>query len=556
MIDTISLNFGSSTSATPIEFQPGRMTIFVGPNNSGKSLLLKEISSRVGIGDSGTSEDTKILSEILINALTDDEIREILLTHRTPESANFPIQPGGTSVGKIDFANNKLIQVFNSPIQHLIDAVKTNETFKRIFLSLFSLKIDGIIRLNLADQKDMGDLIQGGPANILSILLKNRPLRERVRSLIYEAFQLYIALDICNGGKVRVRVSQIEPTEIVETSVSEEAIAFHTNAPLLTDQGDGLRAYLGVLLTVMCADFKIMLLDEPEAFLHPPLAQNLGLNLARVTQERSGNLLVSTHSASFVMGCIQSGVDINIVRLTHRNGSSTARLLPPAEVRDMMRNPVMKSAGVLSALFHDGVVVTEDDTDRVFYQEINERLISSGRSNAKGSLFLNANGKSSLRKIVAPLRKLGIPVAVVSDFDLLFESADLYPLLGACNIPEAIVESLKIQREALLRSIDQTTAKDRGLEALTGSDKASAIDLLNRLGSYGIFPATNGEMESWLSELNIPGKKSAWFWTAMDKLGTDPNSAQYTRPGSGGVWSFIEKVAQWISNPAREGMPE
>ena len=36
----------------------------------------------------------------------------------------------------------------------------------------------------------------------------------------------------------------------------------------------------------------------------------------------------------------------------------------------------MRSANVVSALFHDGVVVTEGDNDRVFYAEIYHRLAS------------------------------------------------------------------------------------------------------------------------------------------------------------------------------------
>jgi predicted ATP-binding protein involved in virulence len=43
MIDRIGLRFGR-LGAEPLEFDPGALTVFVGPNNSGKSLVLREIN--------------------------------------------------------------------------------------------------------------------------------------------------------------------------------------------------------------------------------------------------------------------------------------------------------------------------------------------------------------------------------------------------------------------------------------------------------------------------------------------------------------------------------
>jgi hypothetical protein len=37
-----------------------------------------------------------------------------------------------------------------------------------------------------------------------------------------------------------------------------------------------------------------------------------------------------------------------------------------------MRNPLLRSTGVLSGLFYEFVIVTEADADRAFYQEIND----------------------------------------------------------------------------------------------------------------------------------------------------------------------------------------
>src|SRR5262245_4945537 len=69
------------------------------------------------------------------------------------------------------------------------------------------------------------------------------------------------------------------------------------------------------------------------------------------------SLFVATHSADFVMGAIQSGATVNIVRLTWANDAATARLLPSPDLVTLMNDPMLRSVGVLSGLFYQNVVV-------------------------------------------------------------------------------------------------------------------------------------------------------------------------------------------------------
>ncbi|MDR9419559.1 hypothetical protein [Gracilimonas sp.] len=45
MIKKIILKFGRSQEEDALSFNPGSITVFVGPNNSGKSLALREIEN-------------------------------------------------------------------------------------------------------------------------------------------------------------------------------------------------------------------------------------------------------------------------------------------------------------------------------------------------------------------------------------------------------------------------------------------------------------------------------------------------------------------------------
>ncbi len=50
MIEKITLKFGSSSNKPKIEIDVKPLTIFVGPNNSGKSVVLRDIVSFCGNG--------------------------------------------------------------------------------------------------------------------------------------------------------------------------------------------------------------------------------------------------------------------------------------------------------------------------------------------------------------------------------------------------------------------------------------------------------------------------------------------------------------------------
>ena len=147
---------------------------------------------------------------------------------------------------------------------------------------------------------------------------------------------------------------------------------FHADALPIQEASDGVKAFTGIILEIIAGDPAVILIDEPEAFLHPALSFKLGKEIALTSSNSNKRLFVSTHSPNFVMGCIQSGASINIVRLTYRDDIATARILDSQELLRLMRNPLLRSTRVLDGLFYEHVVVTEGDTDRAFYQEVNE----------------------------------------------------------------------------------------------------------------------------------------------------------------------------------------
>jgi AAA domain, putative AbiEii toxin, Type IV TA system len=245
-------------------------------------------------------------------------------------------------------------------------------------------------------------LLSPTPPNVLAHLFADDRLRQQVRTTIYDALGAYFVVDPTHGGNLRMRLSAEAPTGD-EQSLNAAARTFHRNALYIKEASDGVQAYVGIVTAVLSGEYRAILIDEPEAFLHPPLARKLGSGLASVAAKRGGSLLASTHSPDFLIGCVQASAGVRVVRLEYFNGKSRGRLVDSGALDRMFKNPLMRSANVFSALFHDGVVVTESDNDRVFYSEIYYRLAEQEKG-YPSILFVNAQNKQTIADIMSPLR--------------------------------------------------------------------------------------------------------------------------------------------------------
>lgn len=430
------------------------------------------------------------------------------------------------------------------------------------FTRAYTTRLDGRTRFLLTDDKPTGDLLRH-PQNHLQALFQDGTARAQVRVLTEEAFGTHFVIDPTAVQNFRIRMSPRAPkTEEEEQSLSEASRDFHRQAEHIVQSSDGVKAFVGLTSAVLSLPHRIIIIDEPEAFLHPPLARTLGRNLAKIAAARGASLVVATHSASFLLGCVETGVQTDVVRLTYERGVPTARLLNAAALTEMMLDPFMRSAGVLAALFHRAAVVTESDADRSFYDEINFRLQGTGRG-IRDTLFLNANGKDSLHKIAGPLRKLGIPAAVIADLDVLRSSGAAWKnLLDACAFPTDSRDVLQISRAEVVKSLDAIAQAGKphpiklgGVKLLSGPQAICAQKLLGNLAENGLFVAERGELESWLPSLGSSCHGPPWLVETFGKMGSNPSDPGYLQPTADDVWAFLDKVAMWADNPNRKGIP-
>lgn len=561
MLESLLFNAGSNPdSGVPLSVDLTPLTIFVGPNNSGKSRALIEIESQLKANHFIKGH---VINQVFIKKTPRDvainELKELEIKPYVNERVNqghiiisrLNVQNGGVS--RLQIPLEEIIREFENP--------NANEKYYlNQYYAMFTMRLDGSSRLSLTSDQSAGDL-QSAPSNNLMYLFKNNELRAELRNIIYSAFEKYFVIDPTNIGMLRIRLSHTPPeNDKVERGWDEESVNFHSKARLISESSDGVNAFTGMMISLIAGSPKVTLIDEPEAFLHPSLCSKLGKEISRVCAHTNKNVFISTHSANFLMGCVQSKVPMNIVRLTYDGNQGTSRLLTKEQLTPLMRNPLLRSIGVLNALFYNFVIVTEADADRAFYQEINERLLAAGDLRGiEGCLFLNAQNKQTVWDIIKPLRELGIPSVGIVDIDVLKEGGAVWkkPMDGAF-IPAIRHDAINNERAALLKAFNETGKNMKthgGINILEREHKEACADFFKSLSDYGVFIVPCGEIESWLGNLDIQRSKGSWLTNIFERMGEDSSDASYISPADGDVWDFIGGIKNWFSNPTRKGIP-
>lgn len=451
-----------------------------------------------------------------------------------------------------------ILEFRNNVVNHNLEFLVANNV-----LRANTLNLGARTRFNIISTVPMGDL-KSGPTNILSTLFHNDKVREDLREIIHNEFGLYSYLDPTSNGNLSFVLSK--DLKQNEKSLDKENIEFFKKSVSINQFGDGIQAYVGILLAVMTLPSSIILIDEPEAFLHPPTAHALGRHLTDLSIERNSSLIVATHSPEFVLGCLERDQNITLVRLTYDNTIGTAKQLRYEDVRKFITDPLLRSANTLSAMFHKSAVVTEADQDRVFYSHINQILLDENKG-ISDVVFLNAQNKHTIHRMVGPLRKIGIPAAAIYDLDVIKkqdmknENTTLwFKILTTLNVPKADFQDLDSKRETLEYDLKEINNSKKAGEpdafkkisyyTLKNDVTKRLEDVIDTVKKYGIFIVPVGELEQWLLNLDIvKDQKGIWLVEMLDAIQEKNPDVKEDKIGK-----FIMDINTWISNSDRDGM--
>jgi hypothetical protein len=458
------------------------------------------------------------------------------------------------------------------PLKSLLDFLRSahvkcswGDPERRADMAKDVLYLDGLARLEMtrsvairAYEEDAADA-----PPILS-LLKNPEVMQRLRAVVASALGRHLVIDmVTQAPQVIWRLADIEPTEGLESTYSAAASEYHNRGALLEERSDGIHAFIGMLAAIFAKATDLVFIDEPEAFLHPPLVRKLARQLVSIAKESDWQFFIATHSADLLESCAAVSADVNIIRLTHSGERSTARLLDSASLRQLALDPLLRAESTLSALFHEGAVVCEAAADRVLYREVNERLLRDDDDGGLEScIFLNAQNWQTVGRMIAPLRKMGVAAAAVLDSDVLF-GTELGNILDAAQVPKILRDSWLQQRSKLKETVMTRLARPASeiklkgdlIKTFTSLEAKLFKTICASMADYGVFLVPVGELEDWLSTLGLKRstEKLKWLHQALDRLGIDPEAEGYARPAKDDIWQFVREINRWILDPNHDG---
>lgn len=551
------------------EVPVGKFTVLVGPNNVGKSQTLKDIHQKLTIGSSARSI---IIKEVEIERPADFEVLlKGLTVVEDPQNIDHHMVRG---IGS-NLASGENIRVHLPSLrQQFLKTANLDFTFGNI--SKFRVSyLDAESRLNVTKITGAHNPHTAPPQNLLQGLFEASPLvEETLRNAFQETFEMDVRLDYSGMTQLALRVAK-EFGEI--PADPRKAYPIYSKFNRLDEQGDGFRSFVGVVLSLLLSEGRIVLLDEPEAFLHPAQARQLGYWIANRVSQAEGQVLVATHNANFLSGILASNQQVDIFRINRRDDITTYSRIPPEATSKLATSPILSSQRVLEAIFYRGVVVCEADADRSVYQSVATREL-----NAQDVLFVHAHNKQTIPQVTALLRDTHIPTCAIADLDVLNSSDDLRLLIESTNSNAETDKILNIRKEIEneLNQYDETNVlasltgkitefleqlsinkhnlsgargalnrirkeatkwypvKLKGLEGFPASVKEQAEELIELAKSQGVFLVPVGELEGWL-DLGTK-RKNKWIVLALE--------AVHSGKCSEALREFVSEAIHYVEN--------
>ena len=511
MDPTISFRSMTFSDGTTIDLEPNDVVVFVGPNNAGKSLALREIDQHVG--DARTTLVVKSVERTVQG--TPEEFEMFLRKH-----ARIKDREGSLHVS----AYGVNLQTGVSDLkQHWPNAAS-------IFKSLFCMLVRTEGRITDSDPVD-SIAVPDDPVSHPIHMLLNDTIEEKMSGYFRKAFGDDLILFRTGGKHMPLLVGhRLRPTtgeDRVSHTYCERLLK--STVPL-HEQGDGMRSFASVILHILAPITpSVLLLDEPEAFLHPSQARLLGEIIAREKSPRA-QLFLATHSPDVLDGLIGlSPKKLRVVRIQRDGIVNRIKELDKALIQEISVDPLMKYSSVMSGVFHERVIICESDTDCMFYGAIIDLPGVYGNRHPD-VLFVHANGKDRMATLARILVALDVTVDVVADIDILREEAKFRRVVESLGgdwseiqLPSQVVRSAVSQQKPSLgiaevgtniRQILDDSLDQLALSALRSCindvfRKASPWDTIKRSGASGL-PA--GDATQRFKELqNLCNRIGLWI---------------------------------------------
>lgn len=278
----------------------------------------------------------------------------------------------------------------------------------------------------------------------------------------------------------------------------------------LDNEGDGIKSFVTNYIALNMNDKNILLLDEPESFLHPPLAKQLGEIIAKSSSVNK-QIFISTHSADLLKGILSVNKDVNIIRITRDKEFNQFNLLKKEAIEQIISNPMLLSSNILNGLFCEKVYICEAESDEEFFQSLHDKI-----SLYDNAFFTHGKNKQTLKDISKIYNTLSIPNYRIYDFDIL-KDEDFNKALNTFINEQDKNKYIEI-RKKVNEVLKEESYANGGINDIKEDElRNMAINMFNDLKKSKIIILEYGCLESTLDDLGIKytKNKNKWFEKAM-----------------------------------------
>ena len=547
-MNTPTITFQSITFSddTEIELDGTDVVVLVGPNNAGKSVALRELEEHVG-----DTLNSKIVKSV-VRRTTGTQV-----DFATFVNEHVKVSTRGSS--RI-YSGNRFSFSTNQSIESLWPNSMNS------LRPLFCTQIPTKTRITDSDPVNAIDVLDEPATHPIHMLYSDDQLECRISGYFRRAFGEDLVVFHGGGKSIPLLVGQRPEMALGEQRTSRvHCERLRKFMVPLNEQGDGMRSFASVVMHLLAPTSpSILLLDEPEAFLHPSQARLLGEIIA--TEKSSGSqLFVATHSPDVLHGLITVAPDhLHVLRMQRDGNVNRVKELDKSLVKEISSDPLMKYSSVVSGVFHERVIICEADADCLFYSSILDLPEVHGERQPD-VLFVHGNGKHRMGRLAKVLTALDVPVDVVADIDIVDDLKVLKELVEALGGDWVAMESAATAvkkdieqhkppltvpdiRERVREILDRGPSEDESPEGLSSSigeifREASPWNAIKRAGEaalsagqatlhflklqamcrdMGLWIVPVGEMERFCKSIGGHGPK--WIQQVIEqrKLANDP----------------------------------
>ena len=316
-----------------------------------------------------------------------------------------------------------------------------------------------------------------------------------------------------------------------------------------------MRSFAGAILSLLIHPRNIVLVDEPEAFLHPPQARRLAEVIAEEVRG-SSQLFVATHNDEIIRTLLDvAGSRVTIARLTRKENKNEIKVLDHTQIAELWADPLLRTTNVMSCLFHRIAIFCEGESDVRFFKSLMDATRGGGTD--IDSLLFHVGGKDKIASVARAMISLGVPVLAIVDIDIISDKKSfdrLYEAFGGVktttekdyniiktaiatkgrytyvefaeklhNIATDVSTEGEISDRSLTRIAEVTKRlslwqriKEEGKNALPTADALNAFErICEQAKAVGILINQEGELESFNRNI-AKTNKSAWLSKVLD----------------------------------------